>query len=211
MSFRKIAKLLYCYIVEDKNNNLTIQQSHSNIFKKTYDHGQTFIEIILAFSVSILVLSAVVIGVTTSLSNTLYTKNQNLANFYAQEGMSIVREIRDSSWNNFQSLEDVSQTNTAYCLRQDSVELEKLTATNCWAQSPVGGIFSREIKFEHDSSDCSIGIPPTPTPTPTLIPKGSKVTVTVSWSDSKCPIGTPFCHKVELISCLSNTDQRRAP
>ena len=200
-------------------DSIVLSSKMNNFVKKQKvlpcgEAGQTLIEVILAFSVSILVLSAVIVGVTTSLSNTQYAKNQNLANSYAQEGMAVVRQIRDSSWNNFkEGLKDVSRTNTIYCLGQNSMELKELNppATNCWAQSPVGGIFSREIKFDHDSSDCSAGIPLNPTPTPTLIPRGSKVTVRVSWSDSKCPIGNAFCHKVELISCFSDIDQRQAP
>ncbi len=197
------------------------------IFKKKYDQGlpaealaevgQTLLEILLAFSVLILVLSAIVVGISTSLSNTQYTKNQNLANSYAQEGMAVVRQIRDSSWNSISSLSDYS-TNTKYCIGPGLI-LTQLTSLNCLTQSPVpaGGIFSREVRFEHNSSDCSAGTPSTPTPTPTPPPPGSipiftKVTVIVSWSDNKCPSGDNiYCHKVELVSCFSNIDQKQAP
>ncbi len=152
--------------------------------------GQTLIEIMLAFSVSILVLSAVVVGVTTSLSNTQHTKNQNLANFYAQEGMAVVRQIRDSGWPDFSS-----KTSVNYCLAQNSTLL-----SNPPCGVNVAGIYSREVEIRHNLQDCSnAGI------------NGSKVAVRVLWSDSKCPLGTPLCHKVELISCLSNIDQKQAP
>ena len=167
--------------------------------------GQTLLEILLAFSVAILVLSAVIGAVITSLTNTQYTKNQNLANSYAKEGMAVVRKIRDSGWPTFSSY-----TGNIYCISQNSTILSDpvLPAVNCGQNV---GIFSREVKFEHESSGCSAGTPPTPTPTPTLITKASKVTVIVSWHDNKCPVGTPFCHKVELISCFSNLDQKQAP
>lgn len=171
--------------------------------QKKGEAGQTLIEVMLAFSVCILVLSAVIVGVTTSLSNAQYTKNQNLANSYAKEGMAVVRQIRDSGWPNF-----ISKNRTDYCLAQNPMELVERTSTNCGQNV---GIFSREVKIEHSLSDCSAGTPPTPTPTPTIIPKGSKVTVIVSWSDSKCPVGNPFCHKVELLTCFSNLDQKQAP
>ncbi len=170
--------------------------------------GQTLLEVLLAFSVSIMVLSAVIIGITTSLSNAQYTKNQNLANSYVQEGMAVVRQARDSSGNNFIS----SYPSNAYCLGQNPMELKTLTAPNCWAQSPVpaaGGIFSREIVLEHNSSkccsndvvNCAGGI------------KGSSATVKVSWTDNKCPAGaaTPFCHSVELITCFSTIDPTPTP
>ena len=153
--------------------------------------GQTLMEIMLVFSVSILVLSAVVVGVTTSLSNTGYTKNQNLANFYAQEGMSVVRQIRDSSWPNFSS-----KTSVNYCLSQNSTVL-----SNPPCGVNVAGIYSREVEIKHNLQDCSNrGV------------NGSKVAVGVLWSDSKCPSGRNiYCHKIELISCLSNIDQKEGP
>jgi hypothetical protein len=169
--------------------------------------GQTLLEILLALGVSVLVLSAAVLGVTTSLSNTQYTKNQGLANSYAQEGMAVVRKIRDSSLHDFASLGLI--TNTTYCLGPSPMGLEELTlpAKNCKEQSvvPENGIFSREVKFEHNSDSCATNCPGA-----TCI-KGSKVTVKVSWSDNKCPVGTPLCHKVELITCFSSIDQKLAP
>lgn len=169
--------------------------------------GQTLLEILLAFSVSVMVLSAVIFGITTSLSNTQYTKNQNLANSYAQEGMAVIRQIRDSSWNDFKNLKDFYITNTRYCLDLNSVELrDTASALNCRQNV---GIFSREVKFDHDksrngccsdnSSNCSTGT------------AGSKATVKVSWSDSKCSIDNPLCHSVEFITCFSNIDSKQAP
>lgn len=172
--------------------------------QKWEEAGQTLIEVLLAFSVSILVLSAVIVGITTSLSNTQYTKNQNLANSYAKEAMAVVRQIRDSGLNKFSLFENFT-SNTAYCLGPNSTDLEKLTLPNqnCWAQSPVpaGGIFSREVKFNHNqdsSGDCS---------------GGSKITVKVSWSDNKCPAGAndPLCHSVELITCFSSVGKKQTP
>ena len=157
--------------------------------------GQTLIEILLAFSVCILVLSAIIVGITTSLSNTQYTKNQNLANSYAKEAMAVVRQIRDSGWNKF-----ISYTNNVtYCLSKNSTILTEPNPPLISCGQNVS-IFSREINFVHSSSDCSNGDI-----------SGSKVTIRVSWSDNKCPVGTPFCHKVELITCFSNTDQKQEP
>lgn len=156
--------------------------------------GQTLIEILLAFGVSIMVLSAIVVGVTTSLSNTQYTKNQGLANSYAKEGMAVVRQIRDSSWTKFLEYE----TYDTYCILQNFTALtDPPLASNCGQNV---GIFMREVEFEHNSGECSNGSV-----------NGSKVTVKVSWSDNKCPIGTPYCHKVELITCFSKADQRQEP
>lgn len=175
-------------------------------FKVMNQKGQTLLEILLAFSVSILVLSTVILGIITSLSNTQYTKNQGLANSYAQEGMAIVRQIRDSSWPDFYS------KNGDYCLPQNAVSLGD-TNSDCKQAGKVGEIFVRSIKIEKNSSDyCSEGIPPTPTLTPATILSGSRVTVKVSWTDNKCPSSDNiYCHKVELITCFSNIDQKSFP
>lgn len=172
---------------------------------RRHEAGQTLLEILLAFGVSILVLGAVLFGITVSLSNTQYTKNQNLANSYAQEGMAVVRQKRDSDWTTFSQY----ATNSTYCLGQDPVELKELTLPNqnCLAQSPVpavGGIFSREVKFEHNSSSCCSDEACTNN-------RGSKVAVKVSWADNKCSVGTPLCHKVELITCFTDIDQKPTP
>lgn len=164
--------------------------------------GQTLLEILFAFSISILVLSAIVIGITTSLSNTQYTKNQGLANSYAKEAMAVVRQIRDSNWPKFSQY----TTNSTYCLSQNSTKLSLVSSPllNCGQNV---GIFSREVKLEHFSQSC-ISNPACSGPS---CLRGSKVTIKVSWSDNKCPVGTPFCHEVELITCFSNIDQKQTP
>lgn len=169
--------------------------------------GQTLLEILLAFSISIMVLGAVIFGITTSLSNTQYTKNQNLANSYAQEGMAVVRQIRDSGWATFSSY----ASNTRFCLGPSAVDLITASPLSLCKQSSylVGGMFAREVIFERPSTSCKAD----PACTGPLCIMGSKATVKVSWSDSKCPAGEDilFCHNVELITCFSNIDQKQTP
>lgn len=172
------------------------------------EKGQTLLEILLAFSVSIAVLSAVILGVITSLSNTQYTKNQGLANSYAQEGMAVIRKIRDSSWADFSTKLSDFSTNTKYCIDKNLVLQQIPLSANCVGNNlavGAGEIFSREVTFEHSSDSCA-----TNCPGPACL-KGSKATVKVLWSDNKCPIGTSYCHKVELITCFSNIDQKLNP
>jgi len=183
-----------------KQNGLPVRQAGLPASSRRWQAGQTLLEVLLAFSISILVLSAIVLGVTKSLSNTQYAKNQGLANSYAQEGIAVVRQIKDSGLNKLSSYTH----NIKYCLEQNSIILKKLSeesssAENCLPN--VADIFSREVKFEHDSSDCS-----------GKGSNGSRVTVKVLWSDSKCPTGANiYCHNVELISCLFDIDQKQAP
>jgi type II secretory pathway pseudopilin PulG len=169
------------------------------------ENGQTLLEILLAFSISIVVLSSVVLGIVTSLNNIQYTKNQGLAVSYAQEGLAAIRQKRDSSWFNFTSLKDYA-SNGVYCIDKNLI-LQKIPyGQNCINNDNGsfgvgdGGIFSRQVVFEHNSSSCCSDSGCTV--------KGSKATVTVSWGDSKCSASVPYCHKVELISCFSNIDQK---
>jgi len=165
------------------------------------EDGQTLLEVLLAFSISILFLSSVVVGIVTSLNNIQYTKNQDLATSYAQEGLEVVRQIRDSSWYNISSLKDYG-SNEKYCIDKELTLQEIPYGENCVDNNGIGenGIFSREVIFEHNSSSCCSDSGCTV--------EGSKATVTVSWTDSKCSADAPYCHKVELISCFSNIDQK---
>lgn len=156
--------------------------------------GQTLIEILLAVTVSIIVLSAIVVGIVNSLNNTQYTKNQNLANSYAQEGMSVVKAIKDSDWNTFSSF----TTANIYCIDQNSAEL---TPDPCGSNV---GIFSRQVEFEHDSQECCSN----DDPSCVTGVKGTRAVVEVSWADSKCPVGNIRCHNVKLVTCLSNIDKK---
>lgn len=161
--------------------------------------GQTLLETLLALSASVLILSAVIVVVVSSLNGTQFTKNKNLANQYAREGIEIVRKIRDSGgWTGFSAI------NGRYCLSGGSASLPS-SSPSCTTPN-IGGIFVREINVYNPLSpeailDCLSGGPGS---------NGSKVTSIVSWSSGKCPAGN-YCHKVQLISCFYNTDQKTAP
>lgn len=165
--------------------------------------GQTLLEILLAFGISILVLGAAIFVITTSLNNVQYTKNQNLATSLAQEGMAIVKQIRNSNWNNFKNLKDYTLSNTTYCLDQGSTELISIISNSpvpCGQN--INSFFSRQVKFEHNSVSCASGGA-----------SGSRASIKVLWSDNKCPAGAgaPLCHKVELITCFSDIDSKQNP
>jgi len=163
--------------------------------------GQTLLEIILAFGVSLLMLSAIVFVIITSLSNAQYTKNQNLAASYAQEGMTVVRQIRDSGWTTFCS----TYVDSNYCLPQNNVLASYDNDAKKCSQNGIVGIFARKVELIHDSSACCPDNTTTcPSGNCSSVTRGSKATVTVSWTDNKCPSGTPLCHNVQLISCFSN-------
>jgi Tfp pilus assembly protein PilV len=167
--------------------------------KQTLQTGQTLLEIILAFGIAIIVLGAVTSIIVTSLNNAQYTKNQSLASSYAQEGMNAVRNIRDSSWNNF-----LTYTNGhTYCINSNLTLIS--ISGHCASADMIGpnGIFSREASFADGNSSfadgtlskCDLG--------------GRGVKVDVLWTDGKC--SSDYCHKVELVSCFSNINAKPAP
>lgn len=165
-------------------------------FKKI--DGQSLIEVLVALSASVVIISAIVISVSNALSNVQFSKNQNMASNYAQQGIEITRKSRDSDLTTF-----LGYTDGVYCLDENSISLpsktnsndcESISSPSCTTPN-VGGIFIREICLKKNSTKCQ-----TPDSLNTI-----EVFSDVYWSDSKCTSnGNSYCHKTELISCLSD-------
>jgi len=161
---------------------------------KKNDSGQTLIEIILALSVVVMVITGITFAITSSLKNATFSKNQNLATAYARQGMEILRTIRDRSWTTFNSLE--TGIGVSYFLAENTTNLDGPSPDVCAPScSPNLGIFSRRVKIAKNSPDCTPGA------------ENTKVTVQVKWADKECASAVfPFCHQVELVSCFTNTN-----
>ena len=69
--------------------------------KKNIEAGQTLIEVLAALSIVVVLLYGITIAVVFSLNNAQFTKNQNLANHYAEQGLGIVRHIWNSDLSFF--------------------------------------------------------------------------------------------------------------
>lgn len=153
-----------------------------NIIKKR-DCGQMLIEILVAMGTAVVIISAITVTVISALNNAQFSKNQNLATQYAQQGMEVVRKIRDSDWSLFSSY-----STGDYCLDKGSTVLRQMVLVDCGQNVDT---FVRQIDIEKSSSDCSNS--------------QTKITVSVSWSDSKCTTGDNlYCHSIQLVSCLSD-------
>lgn len=159
-------------------------------FGKAQD-GQTLIEVLLALGTAVVVLSATVVAVLSALNNAQFSKNQNIATQYAQQGMEVMRNMRNSDWTLFSSY-----ATGQYCLNQNSTDLSgrNRTIQGCAGGSSPNGqnvdIYARRVDIAKNVSECG-GLGTT------------KVTVSVSWSSNKCTDpGNLYCHKVELVSCL---------
>lgn len=168
--------------------------------KMRKDLGQTIIEVLVALTTAVVIVSAATLTVMTALRNSQNTQIKNTATRYTQEGMEYMRYLRDSNYTLFTNLNE----NTTYCLDKGGSYVYQATQTNACGDITCGNnvdVYSRSIVLDKDSSDCAPATPPIPTPTP--INTGTKVTVTVSWTDSTCENACP-CHESKLISCLSD-------
>lgn len=162
--------------------------------------GQSLLEVLAALGAGVIVLTAITVAVITSLSNAQFSKNQNIATQYAQEGMELLRKMRDSDWAAFSFLSG------SYCLDKGDTLLNiadrrNTTYAGCVKGNPpspepvnVSPIFVRQVDIQfvaiisEDDPPCEGNM---------------KGTVGVSWASGKCTSGT-FCHTVSLVSCFSN-------
>lgn len=150
--------------------------------------GQTLLEVLAALGTAAIVVGAITVVVISALNNAQFSKNQNLATQYAQQGMELLRQVRDTNWTTF-----ASYPSGDYCLDKGS-STPRAKSIDCGQNVDI---FVREVVLERGELLC---LPPTPPPSPTNV---VRATVTVSWSDSKCT-GVGFCHRVRLVSCLSD-------
>ncbi|MBI1919209.1 hypothetical protein HYS29_01330 [Candidatus Microgenomates bacterium] len=160
-----------------------------------YMKGQTLIEVLLALGTAVVVLSATVVAVLAALNNAQFSKNQSLATQYAQEGMEVMRKMRNSNWSAFNDLSG------SYCLAKDDVFLDiddskngavlnGCSRTGSPSSNPnVDDIYARQVVIAKDSAECGGA-------------GTAKATVSVSWVSNKCTASNLYCHKVELVSCL---------
>lgn len=144
--------------------------------------GQTIIEAVVALSVIMIIIAAVAITVTISLNNSLFIKNQNQANKYAQQGMEYLRNMEANDSSKFNSYTGVA------CMDESFAITTPFGSCN----TNIQNTFKRTISFDKNTADCS----------------GTRVTVSVSWSSAKCSASNTFCHKSQLISCFSTAGAR---
>lgn len=151
--------------------------------------GQSLVEALVAMTAAVVIVSAIAIAVITSVNNSDFSKNQNLATQYAQEGIEILRGLSQSDWNSF------STYSGTYCLDKGSTTLTMPTNVSC--SQNINNFFVRQIDITQASDSCS---------------GNAKISVSVSWGDGKCTnSANPYCHKVLLDSCLANINSTQLP
>lgn len=102
--------------------------------------GQTLVEAVVVVGVVVLLVTGLIAGTTASLRSAQSGRTRAQAVSYAQEGIEIVRGVRDQSWNKFQSYSG------SYCLGSTQ------TLTPNSGTCPVNlttseGSFTRSVSF----------------------------------------------------------------
>lgn len=152
--------------------------------------GQALLEALLALAFAVVIITAVVIAVITTLNNSSFTKNQNLASQYAQEGLDIARNMRDSKYDEFKALPSAQ----FYCAENGTLSEGEFCSAGdfirqIYIDHGVGGVGGRD---ENGNQRCEVG--------------SSFVSSIVLWADSKCSEENP-CHRMQLDSCFSNPNR----
>lgn len=142
--------------------------------------GQSLIEALVALGAAVIVISAVVIAVISAQNNADFSKNQNLATQYAQQGMEILRQQSETSWPTF------SAFSGTYCLDEGS---STLSPSGGACAVNISNFFVRSVIINQNNAGCS---------------GGARVSSVVAWGDGKCNASNPYCHNVTLDSCLTN-------
>lgn len=154
--------------------------------------GQSLIEALIALGAAAIIVSAIAIVVITSVNNSDFSKYQNLATQYSQQGMEILKQKSESDWQSFSSFG--ASGSVTYCLNQDSTTLNP-SGSGCTVN--INNFFIRKVVIAQNDASCS---------------GNARVTVSVSWKDGKCTSsGNIYCHSVDLNSCLANINGVQVP
>lgn len=147
---------------------------------KKLHKGQGLIEVLVALGIISIVVTALATVVITSMDNAQLSKNQNHALQYSQEGIEVVRQLRDQDYITFRNY------NSTYCLSKGSNTL----GADC-TNPNIDNFFLRKVRVVQ--SGCSANV--------------ASAVVTVSWADGKCPNTNTFCRSSRLETCLSTVNQ----
>lgn len=131
---------------------------------KTYQSGQTLLELVIAVGVVAVVITALISAVTASLRYSQATRLRSRGVKYAQEAIELTRKLRDTgAWDAFMAYSD---GDGSWCLDELGVWTDDDGSGTC----PISGVsnFWRNVRFVWSD--------------PTM-----EVTARVSWADRSTP------------------------
>jgi len=151
--------------------------------------GQVLIEAVIAIAVVSFLMSGIVAALISSVNNSTFSKNQNLATNFAQEGIDIARNFKESDFQTFSTFQNY------YCIDKNDTTISRFKRT---CNKNVDSFFTRRLYINQNGQDTRVG------PSQQKCESGSIfVASIVAWNDSRCQ-GTAECHDVELNSCFTD-------
>jgi len=148
--------------------------------------GQTLIEVLVALAIAVVVVTSITILSITSLNNAQFVRDQEQATKYAQEGIEVMRALRNSNYAGFAAY------NNTYCLGAGRQTLGS-PAGDC-TPTKIDNKFVRSVQIQQDGCGTSL----------------SSVVVTVAWNDGKCA-GSSLCHSSNNSSCFTTVPPVTGP
>ena len=124
--------------------------------KNLLNSGQSLIELLVALTLIMLVVVAVVGLAAVSIKTSYFAKRETTAKRYAEEAMEWLREQKKSNWTDFL----FAKSGNTYCFNSSPIDG---WSSNC--DATLDGIYKREVTLSSSSDNVT-------------------VTVVVSWSDS---------------------------
>lgn len=103
--------------------------------------GQSLIEMLLMISLVVVLVTSIVVGSTVSLKNQQISSFKDQALRYAQQGVEIIRSLRNTDWTSFQSYSG------SWCIDNDGV----LTALVDACSLLLDEKYQRVAKFTWDA------------------------------------------------------------
>jgi len=177
------------------------------IKKRTSGFG--IIEVLISGVIIIIVLGALVVLARNAINNAQYVQERAQAVNFAQEGMEIVRQIRDTNYidgvpgttwksiNESPPTEFSTAANNAYYVSYSASRFKLISAASPPAITIGGKSFYRTVSFSSISGKSILTIPDNPG---AGTANGVVVNVTVSWPDT-----STTAHKIELKELLANS------
>jgi type II secretory pathway pseudopilin PulG len=135
--------------------------------KKLFTKGQSLVEAVVAIAVVVLIVSGLIIAVISSLRSAQSSRARSTATKLTQDGIEIVRNLRDLGWTDFIS----KDSSVAWCLGNDK-ELSNLPV-DCVNNIPADSV--NKIPFTRTALITETS------------PNQATVTIEVTWLEGQTP------------------------
>jgi hypothetical protein len=166
--------------------------------KGKFNKGQTIIEAVVALTAILVAIAAISVVISLSVNNSTFSRDQDQASKYAQEGIEFLREANDSgTLIPLQGFDPIpfSQLHGDYCLNADDT-LSNGVGSDCYVNT--NGL-KRSIHVEQGT--CA-GNPSSQGSSTTIL---YQVDVTVYWSGNSCSASKAYCHNSSLETCIQTS------